>query len=187
LTEPLGLASAFGRPSDVERLIGSGMKAALSRQGCEVDAVVHGLFDEKHPQSAGLKTVGDIWGILPYENEIVTIDLNRDDFVALARDFGAVREFRSVMGVQVVGAPEGTPFGVQDLRAADGSPLPVKPTYRVAMNSYDSQSGGQRFLTVARLVARPSSNRVLHPIQVRDALIDFFVTRKKVGKASLLV
>jgi hypothetical protein len=65
--------------------------------------------------------------------------------------------------------------------------LPQKPVYRVALNSFDSQSGGLRFLTVAKLVARPSSNRVLHTIQTRDALIDFFLTRQKIGHASLLV
>jgi hypothetical protein len=44
-----------------------------------------------------------------------------------------------------------------------------------------------RFPTVARLVGRPSSNRVLHSIQIRDAFIDFFVSRQKVGRDSLLV
>jgi 2',3'-cyclic-nucleotide 2'-phosphodiesterase (5'-nucleotidase family) len=187
LTEPFDVASAFGRPSDVERLIGSAMLAALRKKGAEIDAVVHGLFDDKHPLAPGTKTVADAWAVLPYENEIVTIDLARDDFLALARDFGSGREFRNLMGVRVIISGDGTTSQVEDLCAADGSPLPVKPTYRIALNSYDSQSGGQRFLTVAKLVARPSSRRILHSIQIRDALIDFFLTRQKVGKASLLV
>jgi hypothetical protein len=40
---------------------------------------------------------------------------------------------------------------------------------------------------VAKLAARTSSHRILHPIQIRDALIDFFITRRKVNRASLLV
>jgi 2',3'-cyclic-nucleotide 2'-phosphodiesterase/3'-nucleotidase len=187
LTEPFGLDSTFGHPCEVERLIGSAMVAALRKEGCEVDAVVHGLFDETHPLQPGTKTVADTWEILPYENEIVTVELGRDDFLALAGDVGSGRDFRNVMGVRVVGSQEGGVYKVGDLRAPDGSPLPAKPTYRIALNSYDSQSGGQRFLTMAQLVARPSSRRILHPIQIRDALIDFFVTRQKVGRASLLV
>jgi 2',3'-cyclic-nucleotide 2'-phosphodiesterase (5'-nucleotidase family) len=187
LTEPFDVVSAFGRPSDVERLIGSAMIAVLRQKGLEIDAVVHGLFDDKHPLLPGKKTVADAWTVLPYENEIVTLELTRDDFLALARDFASGRQSRSLMGVGVTGAGDGKAFRVEDLCAADGSPLPIKPVYRIALNSYDSQSGGQRFPTVAKLVARASSRRILHPIQIRDALIDFFLTRQKVGKSSLLV
>jgi 5'-nucleotidase / UDP-sugar diphosphatase len=187
LTDPFGIVSTPTQPSDVERLIASGIIAALHKKGVEVDAVVHGLFDDKHPVAPGLKAVADAWTILPYENEIVTIELGRDDFLALAREVSSAREPRHLMGVRVVGSGEGSAFQVDDLRAVDGSPLPSKSTYRIALNSYDSQSGGQRFPTVAKLVARPSSRRVLHPILTRDALIDFFVTRQKINKASLLV
>jgi len=187
LTEPFGVTTDFGHPSDVERLIGSAIRAALRKQGCEIDAVIHGLFDTKHPLLPGAKTVADAWTVLPYENQIVTVELARDDFLALAGDFTSRSDSRSIMGVRVIGSPDGTRFKIDDLRAADGSPLPDKPAYRIALNAYDSQSGGQRFLTAARLVARPSSRRVLHPIQTRDALIDFFLTCQKVSKASLLV
>lgn len=187
LTEPFNVVSSFGQPSDIERLIGSAMIAALRKKGVEVDAVIHGLFDDKHPLVPGTKRVADAWTILPYENEIVTIELPHDDFLALARDFGSGREFRNLMGVRVVGSRVGNAFQIEDLRAADGSPLPLKSVYRIALNSYDSQSGGQRFPTVAKLVARSSSRRILHPIQIRDALIDFFLARPKVNRASLLV
>jgi 2',3'-cyclic-nucleotide 2'-phosphodiesterase (5'-nucleotidase family) len=187
LTEPFDVVSTFGQPSEVERLIGSAMLAALRKRGVEVDAVVHGLFDDKHPLAPGVKTVADAWDVLPYENEIVTVELSRDDFLALVRDFGSGREFRNVMGVRIIVSKAGNSLEIEDVRAADGAPLPVKAAYRIALNSYDSQSGGMRFPTVARLVGRPSSNRILHPIQIRDAFIDFFVTRQKVGSSSLLV
>jgi 2',3'-cyclic-nucleotide 2'-phosphodiesterase (5'-nucleotidase family) len=187
LTEPLDVVSSFGQPSEVERLIASGIIAALRKKGVEVDAVVHGLFDEKAPLAPGMKTVADAWTILPYENEIVTVELSRDDLLALARDLGSGPDFRNLMGMRLIGSNSGGAFQVDDLRASDGSPLPAKPTYRVALNSYDSQSAGQRFTTVAKLVAQSSNRRVLHPIQTRDALIDFFVIRQKVGPNSLLV
>jgi 2',3'-cyclic-nucleotide 2'-phosphodiesterase (5'-nucleotidase family) len=186
LTEPFGVATAFGRPSDVERLIASGIMASLRKLGTEVDAVVHGLFDGTAPFVAGPKTVADAWAVLPYENGIVSISVTREDLLAIAQELGAApsREARNLMGVRVVGAAVGKAFRVDDLRAADGSPLAA---YRIAMNSYDSQSAGRRFPVLAQLVARPSSQRVLHAVQVRDALVDFFVTRQKVSRASLLV
>jgi 2',3'-cyclic-nucleotide 2'-phosphodiesterase (5'-nucleotidase family) len=185
--EPFNIATAFDRPSDVERLIASAMMAALRKRCVETDFVVHGLFDTRHPQAPGMKTVADAWAILPYENQIVTVDLAHDDLLALAREFSLAREVRPLMGGRVIGTGTSGQFQFQDLRAADGSPLPVKPAYRVALNSYDSQSGGQRFPAVARMVAAPSNRRILHPIQTRDALIDFFGTCQKVGHASLLV
>jgi 2',3'-cyclic-nucleotide 2'-phosphodiesterase (5'-nucleotidase family) len=187
LTEPLNVASTAGQASDIERLIASAMIAALRKKGLEVDAVVHGLFDDKHPLAPGIKTVADAWTVLPYENEIVTLELSRDDLLALARDITSGRELRHLMGLRVIGSGEGSAFQIDDLRSADGAPLPPKPTYRIALNSYDSQSGGQRFPTVAKLVARPSNRRILHSILIRDTLIDFFLTRQKISKASLLV
>ncbi len=187
LAEPFDVTSSFGHPSDIERLIASSIIAALRKKSVEVDAVVHGLFDEKHPLAAGPKTVADAWAVLPYENQIVTVELTRDDVLALARDLAGSRDARNIMGMRVTGSGQGTAFHVDDLRAADGSGLPDKPAYRLALNSYDSQSGGQRFPTVAKLVANPANKRVLHSIQIREALIDFFLTRQKVSRASLLV
>ena len=187
MTEPFEVASSFGRPSEVERLIASGIIAALRKKGVEVDAVVHGLFDKTQPLTPGIKTVADAWTILPYENEIVTVELSREDLLALARDLGSGHEFRNLMGIRLVGSSVGGIFQVDDLRANDGSSLPPKPAYRIALNSYDSQSAGQRFITVAKLVAQAANHRVYHPIRTRAALIDFFVTRQKVSKSSLLV
>jgi 2',3'-cyclic-nucleotide 2'-phosphodiesterase (5'-nucleotidase family) len=187
LTESFSVATAFGQPSDVERLIASSIRASLRKKGVEVDAIVHGLFDDQHPLAPGAKTIADAWTVLPYENQIVTVDLAYADLLALAQELGASLEPRNLLGLRVTGVAAGKAFRVDALLAADGSPLPTKPTYRIALNTYDSQSAGQRFPTIGRLVAQPSNRRVLHPIQTRDALIDFFVTRQKVSRASLLV
>jgi 2',3'-cyclic-nucleotide 2'-phosphodiesterase (5'-nucleotidase family) len=117
------------------------------------------LFDREHTLASGAKTTADAWTVLPYENQIVTVDLAYTDLLALARELGASLEPRNLMGLRVAGAATGKTFRVDALLTADGAPLPAKPTYRVALNSYDSQSAGQRFLTLSRLVAQPSSRR----------------------------
>ncbi len=187
LTEPFNVTSAPGQPSDVERLIGSAMRAALRKQSCEIDVIIHGLFDTKHPLQPGSKTIGDIWTILPYENKIVTIDLSRNDLLALVNEIALGPDSRGIMGLRFNINSNQAKAQVDNLTAPDGSPLPAKPVYRIALNSYDSQSAGQRFPTVGRLVARPSSQRVLHSIDIRDALIDFFLTHEKISRSSLLV
>ena len=187
LLEPFGATSTFGSPSEVERLIGSAMRAALLRRGVTVDVVVHGIFEGVLALVAGPKSISDAWTILPYENQIVTIELTREGLLALVRDLACVRDVRNAMGLRPVVEGRGTNLIVTDLRAADGTALPDRPRYRVALNSYDSQSGGQRLLEVARLVAAPENRRVLHPVEIRAALIDFFAARQKVSRASLLV
>ncbi len=96
LTEPFGIDSEPGSPSDVERLIGSAIRAALRKKGIEVDLVAHGLFETTPPLPAGPKTVADAWAVLPYENQIVTVELTRDDLLAFVRDLGSGRKRCSV-------------------------------------------------------------------------------------------
>jgi 2',3'-cyclic-nucleotide 2'-phosphodiesterase/3'-nucleotidase len=187
LTEPFGVRAEFGVPSDTERLIGSAVRAALRRRGVEIDVVVHGLFDSRTPLAAGPKTVADAWTLLPYENQVVTLELTRDDLLAFVRDLASVRDVRNPMGIRPVLDPASKYPVVTGLLSSNGAPLPDKPRFRVALNSYDAQSGGQRLLQVARLASAPENRRILHDMEVRAALIDFFVTRQSVSRASLLV
>ncbi len=185
LTEPFNDVGSFGAPSDLERLIASAMRAALRLRGVEVDAVVHGLFEGATPWAAGPKTVADAWALLPYENNIVTLDLTREGLLAFVRDLAGPRDVRNAMGLRPVFDPASGL--VRDLLAADGSPLSGKARYRVALNSYDAQSGGQRLLTVGRLAADPDNRRTWHEVEIRAALIEFFAARRQVGRSSLLV
>jgi 2',3'-cyclic-nucleotide 2'-phosphodiesterase (5'-nucleotidase family) len=185
LTEPFGATTAFGSPSDLERLIASAIRDALRQRTIEVDLVMHGLFEGAKAWAAGPKTIADAWALLPYENNIVTLELTRDDLLAFVRDLAGIRDVRNAMGVRLLLDP--TTGQVSDVRAADGSPLRDKARYRVALNSYDAQSGGQRLLTVGRLAANPDNRRLLHDIEIRAALVEFFAARPSVGRASLLV
>jgi 2',3'-cyclic-nucleotide 2'-phosphodiesterase/3'-nucleotidase len=187
LTEPFGASLAFDRPGEQERLIGSAMLAALRREGVEIDAVAHGLFEKRATLPAGRKTVADIWTLLPYENQVVTVELSCADLITVAQELSTDRDLRPLMGLRVVGTGSGSKFVAKELRSRDGSPLPGKPTYRLALNSYDSQSAGGRLPQLAQLVQSPTSRRILHRITIRDAVIDFFLAREKVGRDSLLV
>jgi hypothetical protein len=53
----------------------------------------------------------------------------------------------------------------------------------IAVNSFDARSGGHHFMKLRASLDRPESNSVLHPVQTRDAVIDYF-RRHKVVEAS---
>ena len=186
LIEPLGIAAPPGQASDVERLIASGMMAALRKKGVAVDAVWHGLFENAQLLTVGAKTVGDAWSVLPYENDMVTLDLAYPDLLALAREGAVAREPRHLTGLAVAGESVGRNYQVDAVLNPDRTSLTPKPFYRVALNAYDAQSAGQRLPVARQLAASPGNHRVFHSISTRDALIDFFVERGRVGMSSLL-
>jgi 2',3'-cyclic-nucleotide 2'-phosphodiesterase/3'-nucleotidase len=187
LAEPMGVATALGRPSDVERLIATGIIAGMKQRGVAVDGVIHGLFWPKGDVLAGPKTVNDIWEILPFENQVVTADLNPAQVLAVARSLAGSRGSRSFLGVAMQIEGSGKHRRIARVTLPDGSPLPDHKPFRVAMNSFDAASGGRQLLDLADVLRQPGVRRSLHPVQTRQMLIDFFVDRKTVRKSDLTV
>src|SRR5205823_11343344 len=95
LAETLRGRSHPGRPSDVERLIGAAIMEMLLERNAPVDGVMHGTFDDKAGLSAGPKTVGDVWNIIPYENYILTAELSPEELKIAMEDVFASHEKRN--------------------------------------------------------------------------------------------
>ena len=64
----------------------------------------------------------------------------------------------------------------------DGRPLDRSKEYVIAFNSFDSRSAGHHFMRLRALLETPSVNCVMHSVQTRDALIDYFRRHKIVHK-----
>jgi hypothetical protein len=64
----------------------------------------------------------------------------------------------------------------------DGRPLEGSKRYLIALNSFDARSAGHHFMKLRALLETSSANCVMHPVQTRDALIDYFRRRKTVHK-----
>jgi hypothetical protein len=64
----------------------------------------------------------------------------------------------------------------------DGRPLERGKRYMIAFNSFDARSGGHHFMKLRALLEKPETNCVLHPVQTRDALIDYFRRHKLVRR-----
>lgn len=182
LAETLRARSRPGHPSDVERLIGAAITESLEERKVAVDGVIHGVFNDNAELFAGPKTVNDIWNILPYENFIVTATFAADEIKTVMEEIYAGREPRNLLGIEVKIEGRGLDQSIASMMFPNGRPLERGKKYVIAVNSFDARSAGHHFIKLRTLLDRPEANYVLHPVQTRDALIDYFRRHKVVGR-----
>src|SRR5438128_7472037 len=143
---------------------------------------MHGAFDDQADLVAGPKTVDDIWKLIPYENYIVTARLSSEEIKALMEEVFASREKRNLLGFELKTHGQSQNCRIVSMTLAGGQPLDCNKKYAVAFNSFDSRSGGHHFMKLRALLQRPEANCVLHPVQTRDALIEYFQRHKIVHR-----
>jgi len=182
LAETLHARGRPGQPSDIERLIGAAIMEALLERSVPVDGVMHGVFDEKANLVAGPKTVNDIWNLIPFENYIVTAELSPEEIKTIMEEVYAGHERRSFLGFEVKTEGRGYDRRIISVSLADGRPLDRGKKYVVAFNTFDSRSAGHHFMKLRALLETSAVNCTLHPVQTRDALIDYFRRHKIVRK-----
>jgi len=186
LTETLHARGRRGHPSEIEKLIGAAITETLAERSITVDAVIHGVFDETAKLAAGLTTVNDIWNIIPYENLIVTATLSPDEIKSVMEEVYASREPRSLLGIAVRVEGRGLDRRITSMTFPDGRSLERDKRYVIAANSFDARSGGHHFMKLRALLDRPEANCVLHPVQTRDAVIDYFRRHKVVQRIAAI-
>ena len=186
LTETLHARGRRGHPSEIEKLIGAAITETLAERSITVDAVMHGAFDETAKLAAGLTTVNDIWNIIPYENLIVTATLSPDEIKSVMEEVYASREPRSLLGIAVRVEGRGLDRRITSMTFPDGRSLERDKRYVIAFNSFDARSGGHHFMKLRALLDGPEANCVLHPVQTRDAVIDYFRRHKVVQRIAAM-
>jgi 5''-nucleotidase/2'',3''-cyclic phosphodiesterase and related esterases len=182
LAETLRARSRPGAPSDIEKLIGAAIMEALLERSVQVDGAMHGVFDEKANLVAGPKTVKDIWNVIPYENYVVTAELAPDEIKAVMEEVYASHEQRNLLGFEIKTEGRGYDCHIISMTLDDGRPLERGKKYVIAFNSFDSRSAGHRFMKLRSLLETPAIKCLLHPVQTRDALIDYFRRHKVVHR-----
>ena len=182
LSETLHARGRRGQPSEIEKLIGAAITETLAEQGIMVDAVLHGVFDQEAKLAAGRVTVNDVWNIIPYENLIVTATLSPDEIKSVIEEMYATHEPRSLLGITVKLGGGSLDRRITSMTFPDGRALERDRKYLIAVNSFDARSGGHHFMKLRALLERRDANCVLHPVQTRDAVIDYFRRHKVVEK-----
>ncbi len=182
LAETLRARSRPGVPSDIERLIGAAIMEALLERSVHVDGAMHGVFDEKAKLIAGAKTVRDIWNVIPFENYVVTAAFSPDEIKPVMEEVYASHESRNLVGFEIKTEGRGYDRQITSITLDDGRPLDRGKKYVIAFNSFDSRSAGHRFMKLRALLETPAANCTMHPVQTRDALIDYFRRHKMVHR-----
>jgi len=177
LGQTLSIENSPGKPSQLEELIGLAVSTALRKKQIDVDAVFHGMFWPKGPVEAGPKTVADIWEILPYENFLVTAELNREQLTAILEENFSTRGFRSLIGMEVELEGRGASRSVTEIFLPDGTPMERGQRVKVVFNTFDAQSAGQRLMRLREILQQPECRTTLRKLQTRTALIEYFTER----------
>jgi 2',3'-cyclic-nucleotide 2'-phosphodiesterase/3'-nucleotidase len=155
---------------------------SLGERGVKVNAALHGLFDETAEMPAGMKTIEDVWKIIPYENYLVTAELTAGDLTAVMEETYTTRERRSLLGMIVRTTGEGIARRVAAVTTGDGIPLDSSRRYTVAFNTFDSRSAGHRFMRLRALLDHGETRCHSHDVQTRDAVIEYFQRHKVVRR-----
>ncbi len=94
----------------------------------------------------------------------------------------ASHEPRNLLGIEVKIDGRGRDRRIVSMMFPDGRPLERGQKYVIAVNSFDARSAGHHFIKLRALLDRPEANYVLHPVQTRDAMIDYFRRHKVVHR-----
>ena len=143
---------------------------------------MHGVFDEKNNFVAGPKTVNDVWRLIPFENYLVTAELTSEEIKTVMEEVYASREPRNLLGFAIETEGVGYERRITAIRLADGRRLERDKRYSIAFNTFDSRSGGHRFMKLRALLETPATHCTFQPVQTRDAMIDYFRRHQVVHK-----
>ena len=189
LAQPIGILAEMlhvrerpAEPSDVEALIGAAIMESLRERGITVDGAMHGAFDERNNFVAGPKTVNDIWNLIPFENYLVTAELTPEEIKTVMEEVYASREPRNLLGFEIETEGLGLDRRITAIRLANGRTLVRDKRYSIAFNTFDSRSGGHRFMRLRSCLETAATRCTLHPVQTRDAVIDYFRRHQVVYK-----
>jgi len=185
-TAPLPHKGKPGEPPAALLFITRAIRQALESRGEKVDGVLHGLFMEDRDLAAGQQTIGNMWEIIPYENRLATAEFTGAELGQVMEEmYSAKYSTHQLDGFRVTTEGPKTKIKVTGIFTPDGVPVDPAKKYRIALNAYDAQSGGQRYPRLNETCYQAGANLKLHSCESRDALIDFLTEKKKLGPDDL--
>lgn len=161
----------------MHNLLFESIGAGLGARGIKVAAVVHGVLERRVTLKAGPVTVGDVWRVVPYENNLAVCQLSVAELrTILDENAGAYGSpiFRGVWGVRWEFDPK-LPAGqrVLKLTHADGTAIGADERLAVAFNSYDLAGGGTRWPKLREVVAGLGDRLIETDLETRQSVLDY--------------
>ena len=185
LTIPLSKQFAPGQPAQTLLLLTRAIRFSLEKRQLPVAGVLHGNFFE-FDIKPGKKTIADAWELVPYENFICTAGFTKAELILILDEcLNAFRSTHNLDGMVVKTEKQGRKTKITDITLPGGQPLDPERRYRIALNSYDAQSGGRRFNVLKQLATSAAADQQVFEVQSRDAVIEFFTEKKSIGLKEL--
>jgi 2',3'-cyclic-nucleotide 2'-phosphodiesterase (5'-nucleotidase family) len=129
----------------------------------------------RRPIARGKITLGTIYEVMPFENQIVVLEISGETLLALIRHLVARSNERvsdALSGAQITACR-----GEVKTALVNGRPIDPQATYRLATSDYLHQGGsGYTMLATARTVIPTGTT-------IRDALIAFIRAERAAGRA----
>lgn len=180
-TDDLWVRALPHKETPIHDLIFQAINDALAERGVKVDAIVHGVVENRVGLKKGAITVGDVWNIVPYENTVGVVQLTPAELrEVLDEDCDMFNNsaFRGIWGLKWTFDPSAKKGErTTGLLRVDGSALDETQRLAVAFNSYDLASGGQRWKRLRELADQPASKLAEYDFQTRQAVIDYIRKR----------
>ena len=165
--------SGSGNTNELSRLFCELFAKALERNQTPVDGVYHGTFGTGDIP-IGDVTVADCWRMLPYENLLMTAELNSEELLQVFKIGGGNRKSdRILWPFEIELGPNGEVARFEH----KGKPVAPGSRFTIAFNSYDAQSGGQSLMRLREITQQASAKRKVTSIDTRGALINGLLDR----------
>ena len=166
-----------GRNSRLVNLFCEFFSEALQRNQTPVDGIFHGTFGTGD-LAAGEIDVADCWVMLPYENLLSIIEVSAAELVEIVREDRKERSSdRTLWPFELDLDAQGNPTRF----LYQGTPVAADRRFKIGLNSYDAQSGGQKLMRLREIAAGPAAKRFTTKIDTRGALIDGILNRKEIS------
>lgn len=175
--EPLYSLTGPKKETPVFNLFCSAIAEAIRLRGGEVDGVLHGIWNERMTLEPGPITMRDIFELVPYENTIGVALLTKNQLLDILEENVTAyqtSQFRGLWGLTMrLGLSE--PRGKQIVFLGNESAVSLDPKslVRVAFNSFDLASGGDRWRKLREIVDQPAVQLKEYDFQTRDAVVEY--------------
>jgi 2',3'-cyclic-nucleotide 2'-phosphodiesterase (5'-nucleotidase family) len=134
-----------------------------------IDIGVMNLGGLRVPLSEGPITIGTVYELMPFENQLTILELKGDQILEMAAHI-ASRGGEGISGMRMTirdGKPESVVIGTQG--------VDPNRTYTVATNNYVAD-GGDGFVVFTKAVSRKDSD-----LLIRDVIIDYMRSKKTIS------
>jgi len=146
-------------------------------RGGRVEAVIHGLLNDRCWLNPGAITMRNIFDIVPYENTIGVAKLSCDQLLEILEENACAwrdPRFRGLWGMTMKlrpSAPERK--RVLFVGSRQGRSVTPQNCFHVAFNSYDLAGGGVRWPALRKIVDQPGAELREYDFQTRDAVVKY--------------